>query len=169
MSYEQLLLEHDQINRALARLLRLTEAVVPDVPAVSGALSQLAAHLLDHLAHEDSSIYPRMIHSKVGQVASIARQFIDEFEAMTADCKTYLAEWLPDCIEGDWEGFQRDTAAMAVRLQARVRAENSVLYSAALNHGLIALRACGNASATPATSPTPVQAASASRGSTAAA
>lgn len=141
MSYERLLLEHDQINRALARLLRLTEAAVPDVPAVSAALSELAAQLFDHLAHEDNSLYPKMIQSKVGQVASIARQFMDEFEAMTADCRTYLTEWLPDCIEGDWEGFRRDSAAMAVRLQARVRAENSVLYSAALNHGLIALRA----------------------------
>lgn len=151
MSYEQLLLEHDQINRTLARLLRLTEAATPDVPEVSGALSQLAAQLLDHLAHEDSSLYPKMIQSKVGQVASIARRFFDEFEEMTADCKTYLTEWLPDCIEGDWEGFRRDTAAMAARLQARVRAENSVLYSAALNHGLIALRASAAAArATPA-------------------
>ena len=140
MSYERLLFEHDSIDRALARLQRLTDASVPDVPAVSHALSDLARELADHLAHEDSFIYPRMIESSVGHVASIARSFVDEFVALTGDWKTYLVEWLPDCIAGDWDGFKRDTDAIAERLAARVRAENGVLYSAALNHGLIPLR-----------------------------
>ena len=113
---------------------------MPDVPAVSAALSHLAEELTYHLAHEDSFIYPRMIESTVGQVASVARQFVDEFDALTADWKVYLREWLPDCIAGDWDGFRQETDALLARLAARVRAENSVLYSAALNHGLIALR-----------------------------
>lgn len=141
MSYERLLREHDQIDQALARLQRLTSAAVPDVPAVSAALSHLGGELAYHLAHEDSFIYPRMIESTVGHVASVARQFIDEFEALTVDCEIYLREWLPDCIAGDWDGFRQDTDALIARLRARVRAENTVLYSAALNHGLIALRA----------------------------
>lgn len=140
MSYERLLFEHDQIDRALAKLRRLTEAAVPDVTAVSIALSELASDLSDHLAHEDSFIYPRMIESSVGHVASIARHFVDEFVALTGDWKTYLVEWLPESIAGDWAGFKRDTDAIIARLAARVRAENSVLYSAALNHGLITLR-----------------------------
>ena len=141
MSYERLLFEHDQIDLALARLRRLTDAAEPDVAAVSLALSHLAAELGDHLAHEDSFIYPRMIESAVGHVASIARQFVEEFDALTTDWKIYLVEWLPESIAADWAGFKRDTDAIMARLAARVRAENSVLYSAALNHGLIPLRA----------------------------
>ena len=140
MSYERLLHEHDRIDRALARLQRLTDAQVPDVPAVSCALSDLAGELVDHLAHEDSFIYPRMIESSVGHVASIARGFVDEFAALSEEWKIYIVEWLPENIAGDWDGFKRDTDAILARLAARVRAENSVLYSAALNHGLIPLR-----------------------------
>jgi iron-sulfur cluster repair protein YtfE (RIC family) len=140
MSYERLLHEHDRIDRALARLQRLTDAPVPDVPAVSHALSDLAGELVDHLAHEDSFIYPRMIESTIGQVSAIARGFVDEFAALSEEWKTYIVAWLPDCIAGDWDGFKRDTDAILARLAARVRAENTVLYSAALNHGLIPLR-----------------------------
>ena len=113
---------------------------MPDVPAVSHGLSDLAGELTDHLAHEDSFIYPMMIESSVGEVSSIARQFVEEFDALTADWETYLAAWLPDRIAADWDGFRRDTDMVIARLTARVRAENSVLYSAALNHGLIPLR-----------------------------
>ena len=114
---------------------------MPDVPAVSAALANLATQLSDHLAREDSFIYPRMIESSVGRVSSIARRFIEEFDSLTADWKTYLAEWLPDCITGDWDGFRHETEAIIARLAARVRAENNVLYSTALSHGLITLRA----------------------------
>src|SRR3569833_1788703 len=135
MSYERLLREHDRIDQALLQLQRLTRAAVPDVPAVSAALSHLAGELTYHLAHEDSFIYPRMIESRIGQVASIARQFVDEFESLTTDYKVYLREWLPDCIAGDWDGFREETETKDAQHRTRDHAENSVLYSAALNHG----------------------------------
>jgi len=141
MSYERLIHEHDRIDRALARLQRLSDMAEPDISMTSETLSELATELTDHLAREDGTIYPRMIESRVGEVSSIARRFIAEFDAIAADWKRYLDEWMPDRMGADWDRFRRETDAMIARLTARIHAENTVLYSAALNHGLIALRA----------------------------
>jgi len=141
MSYERLLQEHDRIDRALARLQKLNDATVPDVPAISCALAALSAELTDHHTREDGFIYPRMIASAAGNLSSIAQRFLDELDPLAKDLQTYLVKWLPEGIAGDWDGFKRDTEAMIARLSARIHAENTVLYTAALGHGLIRLRA----------------------------
>ena len=140
MSYERLMHEHDRIDAALWALSALTRADTPDVSVVVIALSDLAGELDRHLAHEDSFIYPKTISGASGDASDIASAFVEEFAELRADWGLYLREWTSEGIAADWAGFRAETAAMVARLAVRVRAENKLLYAAALNASVIRLR-----------------------------
>ena len=140
MSYETLIAEHGRIDMALGHLQRLIDADAPDTIAVTLALSDLSAELSHHLAHEDSFIYPRMIATGNTGISATAQEFVEDFAQLRADWGVYLTEWTAECIEADWLSFKFDTCRMIVRLAERVRAENELLYVAALQAGAIRLR-----------------------------
>jgi iron-sulfur cluster repair protein YtfE (RIC family) len=140
MSYEKLIAEHAQIDRALERLQVLIACRAPDVPSVVIALSLLADELTHHLAHEDSFIYPRMTGGDNPESAAIAEAFVAEFSELTHDWQLYLGEWNSECIAEDWAHFRHDTEKMIARLAHRVRAENELLYTVALKTSAIPLR-----------------------------
>jgi len=140
MSYETLIAEHGRIDMALGRLQRLIDADARDAGAVTIALSDLATDLEHHLAHEDSFIYPHMIASGNAGVSATAQEFVEDFAQLRADWGVYLAEWNAECIGEDWLSFRFDTCRMIGRLAERVRAENELLYAAALQTGAIRLR-----------------------------
>lgn len=140
MSYERLIAEHGRIDMALGRLQRLIEADTPDTAAVTIALSDLSHELTHHLEFEDRIIYPRIIASAIPEISAAVQGFAEDFAQLTADWRLYLGEWNAECIAGDWEGFAFQTRTMIARLAERVRAENELLYAAALQVSAIRLR-----------------------------
>jgi iron-sulfur cluster repair protein YtfE (RIC family) len=140
MSYQRLMDEHDRIDARLATLSVLAKAETPDLPAVVLGLSDLAGELERHLAHEDSFIYPRMMSGASGGASDVANAFVADFAALREDWGLYLREWTSDGIAADWAGFGQETRSMMARLADRVKAENQLLYAAALQSGVIPLR-----------------------------
>jgi iron-sulfur cluster repair protein YtfE (RIC family) len=140
MSYERLIAEHGRIDMALGRLQRLIDEDLPDSLAVVIGLSDLSRELSAHLAFEDSFIYPRMIASANPQASATAQEFIEDFAQLGQDWRVYQGEWNAECIAADWAEFRHQTRAMIARLAERGRAENQLLYAAALQAGAIRLR-----------------------------
>ena len=140
MSYERLIAEHGRIDMALGRLQLLIEADAPDAGAVTICLSDLSCELTAHLEYEDSFIYPRLIASSDRQTSTTAREFVEDFAQLREDWELYLSEWNRDCIVADWAQFRHYTHVMIARLTERIRAENELLYAAALQAGAIRLR-----------------------------
>lgn len=141
MSFERLIAEHALIEATARQLLELASAARCDLPAVAQTLERLASELTDHLAHEDSFIYPRMIAAENTEMAEAAQGFVDEFSTLRTDWSRYLGEWTGDAIASDWHRFGEETRVLLTRLAKRVRAENDLLYPAALRSGVIPLRA----------------------------
>jgi len=140
MSYQHLIAEHDDIDRRLNKLLALVLAKVPDVDGAVIALSDLASALGSHLAHEDRLLYTRMIDAAPADFRYTVIAFNRDFDALRADWEVYLHEWSSESINYDWYNFAAATKLMAVRLAARVRAENEILYSTALKAGVLTMR-----------------------------
>ena len=140
MSYERMIAEHGQIDRGLYRLQLLIEAHEPDASAITILLSDLSQDLSAHLDYEDSIVYPRMLASPDEHTSTTARAFVEDFAQLRGDWELYLSEWNRDCIVADWAEFRRYTRSMIDRLTARIRAENELLYTAALQAGAIRLR-----------------------------
>ena len=140
MSDERLIAEHGRIDMALGRLSLLIEADTPDTAAVTIGLSDLSRELVAHLSYEDSHIYPSMIASANPQAALTAQEFVEDFVQLREDWRVYQGEWNAECIAGDWAEFRHQTRTIVSRLAERGRAENQLLYAAALQAGAIRLR-----------------------------
>lgn len=140
MTYERLMEEHDRIDHHLDRLSDLIAGPKADAVAATLILSDLSEELRLHLAHEDSLIYRPMIAAQQPAFAKTADDFASQFETLRCDWERYLVEWTTGIIGADWAGFRASTIDMVDRLAARVRAENDLLYAAALQAGAISLR-----------------------------
>lgn len=140
MTYERLMEEHDRIDHQLDRLSKLITRATEDAVAATPILSDLSAELRLHLAHEDSLIYRPMAAAQQPALAKAADEFCQQFEMLRCDWERYLVEWTTGIIRADWAGFRASTIDMIDRLSARVRAENDLLYAAALQAGAINLR-----------------------------
>jgi hypothetical protein len=140
MTYERLLEDHDRIDRQLARLTNVINDPQEDAVAATLILSDLSEELRLHLAHEDSMMYRPIIAAKQRDFIDAADRFCQEFDALRQDWERYLVEWTTGIIRADWAGFRASTQSMIKRLDARVRAENELLYVAALQAGIIPLR-----------------------------
>ncbi len=121
-------------------MLDLVDEAASDVDAVVLKLSDLAGELREHLAHEDSFIYPAMIAASATSMSDTAKSFVAEFAALRHDWDLYLSEWSAETIHADWETFRAETRSMMSRLATRVSAENDLLYRSALQNGVIPLR-----------------------------
>ncbi|MCW3849020.1 hemerythrin domain-containing protein [Sphingomonas sp. LB-2] len=140
MSYERVIAEHAQIGTILRQLERLIAADAPDAAAATITLSDLAQELEHHLAYEDGVVYPRMIASANAEVSATAKRFLEDFAGLREDLHIFLGEWNSDCIAADWAEFRHQSQALIARLVARIRAENELLYTAALQANAIRLR-----------------------------
>lgn len=143
MSYEQLISEHARIDARIEHLLGLLDAPEPDVSGVVLALSALSLEVTEHLAHEDSFIYPKMIAATSTEMSEAALSFVGEFATLRLDWSLYLSEWSGEAVAADWDNFRAETRTILNRLTARVSAENELLYPAAFREGVISLRSRG--------------------------
>lgn len=139
MDYERLLAEHDHIDALCRVLMRTVTVERPDLGEIMGVRADLSAALAQHLAHEDSFIYPA-IASRCGKTAQVADAFVVEFSDLVHDWAVYLAEWSAECIAADWATFRTETIAIIRRLRERVRRECELLYPTALKSGAVTLR-----------------------------
>ncbi|OQW77622.1 MAG: hypothetical protein BVN32_07575 [Proteobacteria bacterium ST_bin14] len=140
MTYQRLLQEHDRIDAQLVRMTNIVEHPDEDAVGATLVLCDLAEELRVHLAHEDSLMYRPIVAAKKREFADAADQFCREFAALRDDWNRYLVEWTTGMIQSDWAGFRESTLSIIDRLSARVRAENDLLYIAALQAGIIPLR-----------------------------
>lgn len=140
MTFEQLMDEHDRIDGHLGRLTAVVRQDTEDAVGATLALCDLAEELRLHLAQEDSLMYRPIVAAQKPAFAKTADEFCRQFDALRCDWERYLIEWTPDLIRADWTGFQISTIDIIDRLTARVRAENDLLYTAALQAGAIPLR-----------------------------
>ncbi len=141
MSFERLVAEHDRIDSVAQALGRMILHAVPSVNAILATRALLSTELTAHLAHEDSAIYPRLLAGGCESVAQTAHEFAEEFELLAHDWQIYLDEWDAESITADWAEFCNQTSAVMARLHSRIDRENALLYPAALQAGVIRLRA----------------------------
>ncbi|OYW22392.1 MAG: hypothetical protein B7Y98_05145 [Sphingomonas sp. 32-62-10] len=145
MTYERLMQEHDRIDHHLDRMTYLIQQENEDAVGATLILSDLADELRLHLAHEDSLMYRPMVAAHRPAFIKTADDFCRQFETLRCDWDRYLVEWTTGIIRADWVGFRASTLIIIERLKARVRAENDLLYAAALQAGAITLRETVNA------------------------
>lgn len=140
MTYERLMEEHDRIDHHLGRLTDLIACPNGDAVAATLILSDLSEELRLHLAHEDSLMYRPMVAAQQPAFAKTADEFSSQFDVLRCDWERYLVEWTTGIICADWAGFRASTVIMIDQMGARVRAENELLYAAALQAGALPLR-----------------------------
>lgn len=140
MTYQRLMEEHDRIDHHLNRLTKVIDREREDAVAATLILCDLSEELRLHLAREDSLMYRPMVAAQQPVFAKTADEFCRQFETLRCDWERYLVEWTTPIIRADWAGFRASTLVMIQQLAARVRAENELLYAAALQAGAISLR-----------------------------
>ncbi|OYY89972.1 MAG: hypothetical protein B7Y45_09625 [Sphingomonas sp. 28-66-16] len=140
MNISRLITDHDRIDRIVVGLASIVDSPVPAPAGASSKLAELAEALTEHLGHEDSFIYPAIIAGDKTVFSTAATDFVRQFEALRRDWDNYLHAWTSAGIALAWPDFCRETQAMMIRLAARVRAENELLYMTALQQGVITLK-----------------------------
>jgi hypothetical protein len=92
-------------------------------------LSSLSGILNVHLAMEDRSLYPNLIHHRDLQLRTLAQRFLDERAALRERYDEFRARWSSAAaIEGGAEQFIDDTRAVLGMLWTRMKMEDDVLH-----------------------------------------
>ena len=111
---------------------RLSEMIAQDAPPSSRELyvvrMELASALIHHLKSEDWMLYPRLLVSSDRGVADVARAFSKEMGGLAKAFSDYAQHWGANVIEGNWEGYQRETAKILDALTLRMAREERDLY-----------------------------------------
>jgi hypothetical protein len=140
MTFEQLMREHDHIDRLTLRLEECCRSAAPDPYAVISARFALKEALDAHLGHEDEAIYPGLLRAG-GKPAETITHFEESFAQLRADWGDYLQDWDAESLAADWTSFCRQTEVLMARVRSRTNAETSLIYPLALQRGAIGLRA----------------------------
>ena len=92
-------------------------------------LSSLSGILNVHLAMEDRSLYPHLVHHRDLQLRTLAQRFLDERAALRQRYDEYRARWpSATVIEGGAEAFIDDTRGILGMLWTRMKTEDDVLH-----------------------------------------
>ena len=137
LSYQQLVADHDQIERLADAILEMAHTPKPDSAAIAARLAELALVVADHIRQEDALLYPQLARA-AGSVQP--HRVAEQLDALKRDWLEYLREWPEFSIAADTETFAAETAEILSRLKTRVRLESDLLYSSALRNGKISLR-----------------------------
>jgi hypothetical protein len=106
-----------------------TRSLEQDPTAARRALATFAGRLRVHAAMEQEALYPRLLASKSPAVAAKAKELHDEIGPIYQAFFSFLGRW-PDAasIQGDPQGFCRETMMELQRLKLRLKRENEELY-----------------------------------------
>ena len=121
--------EHAELIEIVGRLAEVIEQ--PRPPATSELFRlrhQLSSTLIAHLKAEDWVLYPRLLASRITEVAATARAFSDEMGGLAQAYSVYAAKWTANDIERDWRGYCADTKGIIEALTMRINRENRELY-----------------------------------------
>jgi hypothetical protein len=134
---KQLKTDHEELA-ALMRQIADHLALTYPVPAATLApLRREFGHkLLTHLGAEDWLLYPKLLTSKVPEVATAARQAVDELGGVIDLFRSHNERWNAGTIEQDWQGYCRDTRALMEAVTVRLEFENVVLFPLVAEAGL---------------------------------
>ena len=126
---KQLRKEHVELA-ALA--LQLSTMVAQDVPPPSRELYKLrmtlTSALIRHLKTEDWLLYPGLLRGSNERVTLTSRVFSAEMGSLATEFRDYANRWGAGAIEGDWKGYQRETADILRILTLRIAREERDLY-----------------------------------------
>jgi hypothetical protein len=125
------LLRREHVGLA-AIALQLSKVVAQPAPPPSCELyklrMKLTSALVRHLKTEDWVLYPSLLGSSNERVALTARVFSTEMGGLAAEYGDYANRWGADAIDGDWMGYQRETANILRVLTLRMSREERDLY-----------------------------------------
>lgn len=131
MRTQNLRQDHAQILSLAGKLASLLES--PDnrsatSTALRETLVKMNAQLGLHLAIEDKDLYPTQMKSTHGEVAAVAKHFVDEMGGIGAAFKQYIKKPTGAAIKSNWEAFQRESGNILNVLRARIEEEERDLY-----------------------------------------
>ncbi|PXA91856.1 cation-binding protein [Nostoc sp. 3335mG] len=125
---DRLILEHLQLASTAADLLRHAEARPIDPAGIATARWSLSRQLFAHLAKEDRLLYPLLRRSPDRATAALADRFAAELGGLADRFREYMCRWTAERIARDPDGFERDTRALSMQLDERIRREEAELY-----------------------------------------
>lgn len=137
MTYQTLLDEHAEIDRAVVALIDLATGA-PRPSAAAAMLEELSVLVRDHLAHEDPILYATAAAAGGTRHDGITAASMVAFEALKDDWTQYLYRWDQAHIGRDWRRFGVETAVMMEQLTQRIAIETAILYSLAVHHRALA-------------------------------
>jgi hypothetical protein len=134
-SIEDLCAEHRLLEAQAGQLLEIVSVPCPDTAAVAAIRWRMAQLLREHCAHEDRSVYERLLASGDAAGTSTAWRFRREHGGLAEAFTAYVADWTVSRIAEDWSGFGLETERMMAGLAARILLEERVLYRHAVRVG----------------------------------
>jgi hypothetical protein len=116
----------------LARLFKRLEEVIdrstpPPQVDLFDLRRELVSTLLAHLKLEDWALYPRLIQSGDGELASAGEAFQQEMGGLAPTFLAYCDKWNATNINADWAGYRNDTREILAALTNRLTRENREL------------------------------------------
>lgn len=140
MSYERLIREHDAID-VLAGRLAAAAKLNQSTDQIMVLLWDLSLAVSEHLRHEDRTVYQPLLDEPADTKKMASSQDFERmFQDLRSDWEQYLGDWNSETVAADRATFKHETETMVIRLRERVRAETSLIYPVALQHGAIRLR-----------------------------
>lgn len=138
-SFHQLLVEHQSLDEEAKALIEHISGDSANAQAAYIQLIRIARALDDHLTHEDTFLYSRVMRESDLLMEEAVAAFEQAFEDLKQDWDHYLGAWPLQRISAQWPVFQNWTQRMMSRLRERIAQENEVLYPLALRFGHISL------------------------------
>ena len=137
VEYEDLLEEHNEIDRYSLMLQELIASNDPNPDSARSLLKRLAHVVEAHLRREESFIYPGLascIHH------ADTMRAVTEFEVLRSNWSAYVNAWQTDGALDDWQAFRRHSSDALSQLHEGAMAEISLLYAAGVREGLVKVR-----------------------------
>jgi hypothetical protein len=121
----------------LATLLNSPDNRSATATGLRETLVKMNAKLGLHLAMEDKDLYPNLMKSGQGEVAAVAKRFVEEMGGIGAAFKEYLKKYPTGAaIEANWEAFKTESGGILKVLGGRIEKEERDLRRDLADHRL---------------------------------
>ncbi|MBI5885853.1 MAG: hemerythrin domain-containing protein [Deltaproteobacteria bacterium] len=103
--------------------------LVKDSVGIRRMLSKLAGKLVYHLAYEDMSVYPHLMHHPDPKVKETVKVFVDEAGGLRDAFEKYMRRWVHDLdIRDEPDEFVVETLNILRTVNKRIEMEDTILY-----------------------------------------